>query len=378
MRISRSTLLFFFFGILLMILACGSVWIAGFVVMGIPEATEKLGPVTPDLNPVQQTVLALYLLANESALDAPAGDPGTGIELVVEPGDSATVVVDQLQAAGLVQNSFLLRSYLRYRGLDVGIEAGYYKLHGGMTVRELAESLQTAMLSEAILTILEGWRIEEIAAAIPSSGLTFDPVEFLNIANSRPIGFPFTERLPPEASHEGYLLPDTYVLDPESGALDVVLKVLHSFESQVSQDLRDGFNQHGLSLHEAVTLASIVEREAVVSDEQPTIASVFLNRLALGMNLDADPTVQYALGKQADGWWKAPLNRDDLEIESLYNTYKYPGLPPGPIANPGLSALRAVAFPQDTPYLYFRALCDGSGLHAFAVTLEEHLQNACP
>jgi UPF0755 protein len=127
-------------------------------------------------------------------------------------------------------------------------------------------------------------------------------------------------------------------------------------------------------------LASIVERESIDASEMPLIASVFLNRLAIGMNLDADSTAQYALGynEGQNTWWTNPLGASDLQVESPYNTYRFPGLPPGPIANPGLNALRAVAFPAQTPYYYFRAACDGSGKHLFAETYAEHLQNACP
>jgi UPF0755 protein len=134
-----------------------------------------------------------------------------------------------------------------------------------------------------------------------------------------------------------------------------------------------------LTFDEAVILASIVQREAVVEDEQPMIASVFLNRLSIGMKLETDPTVQYALGYQEDrgSWWKSPLGLDDLAFDNPYNTYLYQGLPPGPICNPGLPALRAVAFPAQSPYYFFRAKCDGSGRHFFAVTFDEHLNNAC-
>jgi UPF0755 protein len=131
---------------------------------------------------------------------------------------------------------------------------------------------------------------------------------------------------------------------------------------------------------QAVTLASIVQREAVIQDEMPMIASVFLNRLAVNMKLDSDPTVQYALGYQngRGGWWTNPLSLADLQIDSPYNTYIYTGLPPGPIANPSLEALQYVAQPAQTPYFYFRAACDGSGRHNFAITFNEHLNNACP
>jgi len=124
-------------------------------------------------------------------------------------------------------------------------------------------------------------------------------------------------------------------------------------------------------------LASIIEREAVQASERPLIASVFLNRLALGIPLQADPTVQYPLGRP-DAWWKAPLSIEDLQVDSPYNTYLHQGLPPGPIASPGLASLESVAAPVETSYLFFRAACDGSGRHLFATTFEEHLANACP
>jgi UPF0755 protein len=135
-----------------------------------------------------------------------------------------------------------------------------------------------------------------------------------------------------------------------------------------------------LDLYEGVILASIVEKEAVNSDEMPLIASVFHNRLAAGIKLDSDPTVQYAIGYNHEGnsWWKNPLFLGDLEYDSPFNTYIYPGLPPGPISNPSLEAIKAVAFPAQSTYFYFRSACDGQGGHVFAETFEEHVQNACP
>src|SRR5262249_5543287 len=145
-------------------------------------------------------------------------------------------------------------------------------------------------------------------------------------------------------------------------------------------DLKDGFQKQGLTVYQAVTLASIVEREAVHDEEKPLIASVYLNRLRNNMKLDADPTVQYALGYDfiQGTWWKNPLSLDDLQFNSTYNTYIYTGLPPAPISNPSLDALRAVALPAETNYYFFRAKCDDSGYHIFAETFEEHLANVCP
>ncbi len=288
-------------------------------------------------------------------------------------------MVDRLVQAEVVADGELLCNYMRYRGLDTGIEAGQYVISGALTPRQIAERLQSAAVQQVVLTVLEGWRLEEIAQALPTQGIGFGAREFLQAARYKPEGYAFLADAPQSAGLEGFLFPDTYHLDDDTTAQDLVRLMLENFDRRVDGQMRAGFEAQGLNLFQAVTLASIIEREAVVDEERGLIASVFLNRLRAGMKLEADPTVQYALGQQPDGsWWKSPLTADDLALDSLYNTYRYPGLPPGPIANPGLESLRAVAFPEQTEYLYFRAACDGSGLHTFARTFEEHLQNACP
>jgi len=358
---------------------CVLLVLVGGLLFGVPERLAALGPPAPTLDVVQRVLLGGYLLLVEDTLDQAAGDPARSLELVVEEGETAGQVVERLSQAGVAADAFLLRTYLRYRGLDTGVEAGRYLVHGGMTTRELAQVLQSARPTEFLLTVVEGWRKEQIAGALEQMALRIKGEAFLAESNLRPLGYSFSNELPEPPSLEGFLFPDTYRVDEESSVGDLVRAMLDNFESRVDQSLRDGFAAQGLDLFEAVTLASIVEREAVIPDERPVIASVFLNRLVQGMHLDADPTVQYALGLQPDGgWWKAPLFLDDLNLASPYNTYLQGGLPPGPIANPGLSALEAVAFPSQTTYLYFRARCDGSGRHEFAETFEQHLGNACP
>ena len=144
--------------------------------------------------------------------------------------------------------------------------------------------------------------------------------------------------------------------------------------------MQEGLTRQNLSLHQAVTLASIIERETRADEEKALIASVFYNRLEAGMRLETDPTVQYALGYDPVGktWWKSPLYLDDLAVNSPYNTYQNSGLPPGPISNPALATLIAALQPEESPYFFFRARCDGSGTHVFSITFEEHLNNACP
>ena len=207
--------------------------------------------------------------------------------------------------------------------------------------------------------------------------MEFTPDDFLAVASRARPGFDF---LAGAASSEGFLYPDTYIVPRTVRANQFVDGLLRDFGLHLTTELREGINRQNLTVYQGVTLASIVQREAVHQEEAPMIASVYLNRLKVGMKLDADPTVQYALGfNPIQGtWWTNPLSTANLQFDSPYNTYRVDGLPPTPIDNPGSDALQAVASPADTPYYYFSARCDGSGYHQFAQTFQEHLQNLCP
>ena len=178
---------------------------------------------------------------------------------------------------------------------------------------------------------------------------------------------------------EGYLFPDAYPVGRDTTAAALIELMLARFDERVTPAMRQAYGALGLTLREAVIVASIIQREAVLDEEKPLMAAVFLNRLRAGMPLQADPTVQYALGYQAaaETWWKVPLTADDLQVNSPYNTYLYGGLPPGPISNPGLAALQAVANPAAVEYLFFVVDCAAAtpGAHAFSVTYEEHVAN---
>ncbi|MEJ5202863.1 MAG: endolytic transglycosylase MltG, partial [Anaerolineales bacterium] len=276
----------------------------------------------------------------------------------------------------------LFEIYLLYAGLDTRLQAGDYKLSASSNMIEIAHALQDATPLEVPFVILSGWRLEEIATTLPTSGLSVSADEFLRLSGnpdllSLPAGLTDWSGL---VSLEGFLLPDVYQVRRDITAEALLELILSNFDAKVTPEMRLAFEKQGLTLKQAVTLASIVQREAVVVEEQPVIAAVFLNRLNAGMLLQSDPTVQYALGYNRDKetWWTNPLSAEQLQVQSPYNTYLYPGLPPGPICNPSLSALQAVANPQnDSRYYYFRASCDGSGRHSFASTYEEHLANAC-
>jgi len=365
--------------LLLAAAACGLLAGAALIGLTLPDAEEALGPADPSLEPLPRSALAAYLMLRRDALALPAGNTSEPIDFEITSGESASAVVQRLQSLGIVNEPFLLQAYLRYLGVDRSIQAGLYRLSGGMTLRDLAQALQHASTPPVVVTVPEGWRLEQIAEALPAAQAPFSAEQFLDASHLGSYSPAFLADLPDPTDLEGFLFPDTYHLTPQSQASELVAAMLNTFDQRVDPELRAAYAQLGLTLYQAVTLASIVEREAIVPDERPRIASVFLNRLAQGIKLDADPTVQYALGRQPDGvWWKPALTLEDLQFDSPHNTYLYAGLPPSPISNPGLDSLRAVAFPESSPYLYFRAACDGSGRHTFAETYEQQLQNACP
>jgi UPF0755 protein len=305
-------------------------------------------------------------------------DPN-GVErhFLVEQGEPVAEIANRLESAGLIFSADAFRDYLIYTGMDTTIQAGDYKLSPRLSIVDMAHELQDATPEDVTFVVLPGWRMEEVAASLSTSGLDPTPEQFLAAAQSPPTGYDF---FPLGSTSEGFLYPDTYIIPRVVSAEVLRDGLVRNFGLHLTVELKEGFARQGLNIYQAVTLASIVEREAVRLEEQSLIASVFLNRLNAGIKLDSDPTVQYALGYDAlrQTWWTNPLSLMDLQIDSPYNTYKYDDLPPAPIANPGRDALRAVAFPDESPYYYFRARCDDSGLHSFAETFEEHLANGCP
>jgi UPF0755 protein len=363
-------------GVLLMVLlvVIGLIGVAGYIPV---MAGQSFGAPGPRLNTLQRFTYAFDLVWNSGDLTQPPDLAGPDQVFVIQPGESVNSISVRLEQAGLIRNAQTFRTYLLWTGLDTIIQTGTYRLSPTQTGRDIAQMLKSTTLTEVTFSVLPGWRMEEIAASLPSSGLDITPSAFLAAA-SAPANAPGF--LPAGASAEGFLLPGNYTLPRTTSADQLVDLLLQSFSSGLTPDLQGGFSSHDLTVFQAVTLASIIQREAVVVEEMPMIASVFYNRLAVNMRLQTDPTVQYALGYDAakGSWWTTPLSLDDLKVDSPYNTYLHPGLPPGPISNPGLAALQAVAAPAQSKYFYFQARCDKSGLHNFAGTLAQHQKNNCP
>ncbi|TEU18009.1 MAG: endolytic transglycosylase MltG [Anaerolineales bacterium] len=323
---------------------------------------------------IKDIFIGLYLQYRQGDLDRPASYDDTPVTLVVEPGESAATIAARLEELGLVTDGELFRMFIRYHEIDATLEAGEYVLRPNMTMAEIAETLQHARIEEVTVTIPEGWRAEQIAQMLAEANIV-DGDEFLALVRGGKFDYILLQDRPEESSLEGFLFPETYRIPAQAEAEDLIERMLSTLEERFTPEMRQLAAERGMTIYDVITLASIVEREAVMAEERPLIANVFLNRLEEGMFLRADPTVQYAKGYDATTgqWWPAVTPEDWEAVDSPYSTYLYPGLPPGPICSPGLSAIQAVLEPADTEYLFFLAKGDGS--HAFATTYEEHLQN---
>ncbi len=367
-RLPGCILLLLFAGIGLLI-----VW------LGVPAlASRQFGSPVGYLTGFPRWNFSLQLLMHQNALLSPVLLNAEEEKFTIASGESVTSVSWRLEQAGLINSADGFRAYLVYKGIDSQIKAGDFSLSGSSTSLEIAENIQSVYSPIVSFYIYPGWRAEEIAAALPTSGIEVDPAEFLQIVQD-------TERLEgltPFAdfmSLEGFLFPGTYEIDRMVSAEELVLIFLDRFNENVTAEVKDAIISQGLSLYEGVTLASIIQRETFKDDERALMASVFYNRLQAGMRLETDPTVQYALAysEKWGSWWKTPLKTNDLKINSSHNTYLVYGLPPTPISNPGLASILAVAYPEESPFFYFRATCDESGYHDFSVTFEEHLSKEC-
>lgn len=357
-------------------------------IVGIEFVTEQLHPPAMpaaeaerpierrvDLATPEEFLLALYLRFRAADIEKPAGDDPTLVNFTIAQGETAATVAQRLEEAGLVSDGALFRWYMRYHGVDSRLEAGDYQLAQTMTMPEIAEVLQHAQMEEVVIRVIEGWRAEQVAEMLERKGLV-SADEFMHVVRTGQFPYSALADRPAGSTLEGYLFPDTYRVAINADATAIVDTMVSTFDQRFDSTRRAQAAAKGMSIFQVVTLASIVEREAVVAEERPLIAAVYLNRLQKGMYLQADPTVQYALGYQPSTgqWWLLPLPIEALsETISTYNTYLNPGLPPGPICSPSLASIDAVLNPAETDYLYFYS--KGDGTHAFARTYEEHLRN---
>ncbi|MGB2694884.1 MAG: endolytic transglycosylase MltG [Dehalococcoidia bacterium] len=296
----------------------------------------------------------------------------------VRDGESADDIGNRLEDAGVIDSGRLFRVLTGLMRLQDHLEAGEYEFFTGETALTTVLRISRGETSARTVVVREGLRKEEIAQLLEQRGVV-TAQQFLQALDGE-YRAGFLNRLPPNTGLEGFLFPATYGFSLQGTPEELVQQMLDAFDQRYQEQIQPKLRAANLTLRQAIVLASIIEREARVPEDRPLIASVFLNRRARGMRLDADPTVQYAVGNdpasvQQYGYWKRDLTLADLATPSPYNTYMHTGLPPGPIANPGLASILAVLEPAQTNYLYFVAGADGR--HVFAETLEEHQRNIC-
>ena len=317
-------------------------------------------------------LLVVLAAAAAGAIYVRAGQPyqgyGTTEQFVdIPPGSSTTTIGDRLVAGGVVRDRLTFRLSVLMSGQARILKAGEYRFDHPMTALEVIGKIARGDVYAIAVTFPEGLAVPEMGAIAEMHGVG-PAAAFVEAANETSE----IRALDPAArTLEGYLFPETYRVNRRIDPAKLVHMMVERFGHVLTPELKQATKARGLSIHQLVTLASLVEKETARPEERPVVAAVYLNRFRIGMALQCDPTLIYAL--QREGKYHGNLRRDDLAFDSPYNTYRYPGLPPGPIASPGKSSLEATARPADVDYLYFVSRNDGS--HAFAATLDEHNRN---
>jgi UPF0755 protein len=285
----------------------------------------------------------------------------------VPSGAAPATIGQRLVDAGVVRDALTFRAALWLSGRARELKAGEYRFDQPMSALEVVDKIARGDVYRRLVTFREGLTMREMARVYEAAELGAAN-DFEKAATDATA----IRDLDPDAPDlEGYLFPDTYSLRRETPASVLVAQMVAAFKRAFNDDLRKATRNRGMSVREAVTLASLVEKETAVASERPIVAAVYLNRRAINMPMQADPTVIYAM--QQGGNYSGNIRKEDLEIDSPYNTYRYPGLPPGPIASPGKASLEAAVNPAPVDYLYFVSKNDGS--HVFARTLDEHNRN---
>ncbi|RME70205.1 MAG: endolytic transglycosylase MltG [Chloroflexi bacterium] len=356
-----------------------------FIVTPTPRPDERLrvdlgpGYVPPPVDPSLQAAL----LPRLDEINAPASDDPTLFYFRIDQGETVQTVAQRLQKYGFITDAGLFQLLLQYNGLDTAIQAGDYYIRRNMSMRQIAAALYRGRAALHTVAVPPGWRLEQVGQYLDNRGVMDGELFIQQARQGTVVSHPILADRPPGMSYEGYLFPGEYLLPDNPQPADLIYAMLTRMAGQLPDNAVELAHRQGLTFYQALTVASIVEREAALPQERPLIASVYLNRLKPESGtpyLQADPTVQYAAGYQPDTgqWWKAPMRLEEYKtIDSPYNTYLYPGLPPGPIASPGLDSILAVLNPADTDYLFFvckNPNCAG-GEHVFSATYEEHLEN---
>lgn len=305
-------------------------------------------------------------------------------EFLISPGESIVQITDNLKNQRLIGSEFLFKSYLKYAKLDGKIKTGNHELNGSWSIKQISNALAlgSTLTDEITLQIKEGWTLRDIGSYLEGRGISspdelysyvgypgvdYRIVSTFGTVNDLSGTYEILKDKPDFVSYEGYLFPDTYRFFKDATVEDIVDKLFSNFDIKFDENLRAEIKNQGKTIFEIVTMASVIQKESDKAN-MAKIAGVFYNRLNAPMRLQSDPTVNYITGKQTDR-----PTYDDIEVDSLYNTYRNDGLPLGPICNPGLDAIMAAIYPEKHDYYYFINTPDGDLI--FAKTFEEHKQN---
>jgi UPF0755 protein len=323
-------------------------------------------------------ILVFFIIVNSQANKA-NGAKFVAEPFVIESGQGVGTIAENLESLGYIQSTFWFKSYVWLKGERASFYDGTFELHPDMSIKEIIETLinQTQLAEEVQIKILEGWKVAEIDEHLVEKGLIKEG-ELIKYSQDFTGAFALKKIMendwsllkekPITASLEGYLYPDTYRVYKDASLDDIVKKMIDNFHRKVDQSLRDELEKQGKDLFEVMTLASVVEKEMFGYANRQNVADIFQKRLEIGMALQSDATVNYITEK---GTTRPSIK--DTKIDSLYNTYKYAGLMPGPICNPSIEAIKSVIYPRSNDFWYFLTTPEGDII--YSKTYDEHLIN---
>jgi len=310
-------------------------------------------------------------------IQPPAEAPAITFEIT--KGASAGEIAEALERAGLLTNDWLFRLYARLQGVEEKLQAGIFEIRPGLSVRDLARYLINPQWAERELKFIEGWNLRDYERYLEKAGLG-ELAAWHNLVGQPTVDYRFSKNAPPRdfnrdfafladkpayLSLEGYLFPDTYRVPKNAGAEEIARRLLSNFDKKLDDSWRAEIKRQGKSIFEVVTMASLIEREAREVTDKKIVADILWRRLSIGMPLQVDASVNYITGGKSPA-----VSLAETKIDSPYNTYKYSGLPLGPIANPGLASLQAAIYPERNDYWFF--LADQDGVLHYSKTLDEH------
>lgn len=323
-------------------------------------------------------IAILILISNYLfAINYPVNKNNQEIKFVIVKGDGVKQICENLDKAGLIKSNISFNVYVWFKGNQADFKAGEYILKQNMNIKEISSKLtgNNALSKEKLITVIEGWDINDINNYLEKNNL-FVENNFLSLAKtkisdwrfriSKPI---FLNGAPASANLEGFLFPDTYRLFQDAIAEDMIIKMLNNFDKKLTTQMRQDIIQQNKSIYQIIIMASIIEKEVRTLEDMQIVSGVFWDRLKNGQPFQSCATLAYILGEK-----KSQYSLADTKVDSPYNTYQNQGLPPGPIANPGLNAIKAAIYPKYTDYNYFLSRPD-TGETVFSRTFEEHNRN---